>query len=78
MIHHRLRIISLIPEVNEGLKYVFQTKNIVLTFASSGTGAMEAAVVNILSPGDKVITVQGGKFGERWTELAKAFVQSRS
>jgi aspartate aminotransferase-like enzyme len=74
MIHHRAPdYIPLFREVNEGLKYVFQTKNIVVTFASSGTGAMEAAMVNILSPGDKVITVQGGKFGERWTELAKSF-----
>ncbi|MFB3897434.1 MAG: alanine--glyoxylate aminotransferase family protein [bacterium] len=74
MIHHRAPdYIPLFREVNEGLKYVFQTKNLVLTFASSGTGAMEAAIVNILSPGDKVITVQGGKFGERWTELAKAY-----
>lgn len=74
MIHHRAPdYIPLFREVNEGLKYVFQTKNLVLTFASSGTGAMEASIVNILSPGDKVITVQGGKFGERWTDLAKAY-----
>ncbi|MDI6784986.1 MAG: alanine--glyoxylate aminotransferase family protein, partial [bacterium] len=74
MIHHRAPdYIPLFREVNEGLKYVFQTNNIVLTFASSGTGTMEAAVVNILSPGEKVITVQGGKFGERWTEICKAY-----
>lgn len=74
IIHHRSPDYTPINQrVNEGLKYVFQTKNPVITFSSSGTGAMEGAVTNVCSPGDKVITVQGGKFGERWTELAKAF-----
>lgn len=74
IIHHRTpQFQKILGEVEEGLKYVFQTKNDVLIFASSGTGAMEAAVCNLLSPGDKAITIQGGKFGERWTELCRAY-----
>ena len=74
IIHHRTpQFQKIIQEVEENLKYVFQTKNEVLIFASSGTGAMEGAVCNLLSPGDKAITVQGGKFGERWTEICRAY-----
>jgi len=74
IIHHRTpQFQNILKEVQEGLKYVFQTKSNVLLFTSSGTGAMEGAVCNLLSPGDKAITVQGGKFGERWTELCKAY-----
>ncbi len=74
IIHHRTsEYRAVFEEVIKGLKYVFQTQNDVFTFASSGTGAMEAAVVNLLSPKDKVITVQGGKFGERWTELCQSY-----
>ncbi|MCD6454650.1 MAG: alanine--glyoxylate aminotransferase family protein, partial [Candidatus Aminicenantes bacterium] len=51
----------------------FQTKQDIFIFASSGTGAMEAAVANLLSPGDEVITINGGKFGERWGEIARAW-----
>lgn len=57
----------------EGLNYVFQTENPVVMFAGSGTAAMEASVANMLSPGDRAITVEGGKFGERWTELCRAY-----
>jgi aspartate aminotransferase-like enzyme len=49
------------------------TKNDVILLASSGTGAMEAAVSNLTSPGDRVLVLSAGKFGERWTSLAKAF-----
>ncbi|MBI3008775.1 MAG: alanine--glyoxylate aminotransferase family protein, partial [Candidatus Omnitrophica bacterium] len=72
--HHRTpQYQALFKEVNEGLKYVFQTNNDVLTFASSGTGAMEASVVNFLSPQDKALVVRGGKFGERFTEICEAY-----
>ncbi len=76
--HHRTkRFQNIFAEVQEGLKYVFQTKNPVLVFASSGTGAMEGAVSSVLSSGDKAISVVSGKFGERWSKLCKAFgVQS--
>jgi len=74
IIHHRTpQFQNYLKEAMEGLKEIFQTKNDVFIMASSGTGAMEAAVCNLLSPGDKAITVEGGKFGERWTELCKAY-----
>jgi len=74
IIHHRTpQFQKILQETEEGLKYVFQTKNDVLILTSSGTGGMEGAVCNLLSPGDKAICVQGGKFGERWTELCQAY-----
>jgi aspartate aminotransferase-like enzyme len=74
IIHHRTpQFQAVLKEATEGLKYVFQTKNEVFILASSGTGAMEAAVVNLLSGQDTAITVQGGKFGERWTEICQAY-----
>lgn len=74
IIHHRTpQFQTVLKEASEGLKYVFQTKNDVFILTSSGTGAMEAAVANLLSPGDSAITVQGGKFGERWTELCFSY-----
>lgn len=70
IIHHRTdEFRRIIEQVKHGLKYVFATNNPVILFSSSGTGAMEAAVVNFLSEGDKVIVVCGGKFGERWREI---------
>lgn len=72
--HHRTpQFEGIMAEVKEGLKYVFQTANDVQVFASSGTGAMEGAVSSFLSPGDKAITVNGGKFGERWTKICQAY-----
>ncbi len=74
IIHHRTpEFQKLFAEVNEGLKYLFQTGNDIFTFTASGTGAMEAAVANLLSPGDKAIVVCGGKFGERWKEICQAY-----
>jgi aspartate aminotransferase-like enzyme len=74
IIHHRTpQFQAMLKEAGEGLKYVFQTKNDVFILTSSGTGAMEAAVVNILSPQDTALVIQGGKFGERWTEICKAY-----
>ncbi len=74
IVHHRTpQFAEIFHSVIEGLKYVFQTKNDVLIFASSGTGAMEASVANLLSPGDKALTIKGGKFGERWDEICKAY-----
>src|SRR3989338_360126 len=74
IIHHRTpQFQAILKEAVEGLKYVFQTKSDVFILSSSGTGAMEAAVANLLSPGDAGISVEGGKFGERWTELCYAY-----
>ncbi|RPJ11787.1 MAG: alanine--glyoxylate aminotransferase family protein, partial [Deltaproteobacteria bacterium] len=73
IMHHREpEFEKLLAEVREGLKYLFQTKNEVLIFTSSGTGGMEGAVANLLAKGDKALVVRGGKFGERWGEICKA------
>ena len=74
IIHHRTPEFSnIFMEVTEGIKTVFETKEDVFILTSSGTGAMETAVVNTLSPGDRVITINGGKFGERWGNICKAY-----
>ena len=74
IVHHRAPAYEkILREVREGLKYLFQTKKEVLIFASSGTGAMEGAVTNTLCAGDKAIVVEGGKFGERWANICKAY-----
>ncbi len=74
IIHHRTpQFQALLKEAVEGLKYVLQTQNEVYILASSGTGAMEASVVSFLSPGDKVVIAEAGKFGERWGEMCKAY-----
>ncbi len=74
IIHHRTpQFQAVLKDVNIKLKKLFQTKNPVFVFASSGTGAMEASVVNLVSRGDKVIVVKGGKFGERFAEISSAY-----
>lgn len=74
VIHHRApEFAELFGEVRQDLKWVFQTQNDVLMLASSGTGAMEGAVANFLSPGDKALYINGGKFGERWGKICQAF-----
>ena len=74
MIHHRTPAFAVVlEEARQGLKTLFGTKNDVIILASSGTGAMEAAVTNLFSPEDKVIVVNGGKFGERWLRICRAF-----
>ncbi|MBI1908979.1 MAG: alanine--glyoxylate aminotransferase family protein [Deltaproteobacteria bacterium] len=74
IIHHRTKDFEkILEEVRAGLKWLFQTKNEVLLFASSGTGAMEGAVTNTLSKGDKALVIDGGKFGERWWKICKAY-----
>ena len=72
--HHRTpEFRAVLAEVFAGLKEVFATQNDVLMLASSGTGAMEAAVVNTVGVGDKAIVLESGKFSERWRELCAAF-----
>lgn len=74
MIHHRTpQFNKIFEEARQGLKKLFGTKNDVIMLASSGTGAMEAAVANLFSPGDKVLIINGGKFGERWLNISTAF-----
>lgn len=74
MTHHRQAAFEkILAGVSEKLKTVFQTSSPVVMLSGSGTAALEAAVTNLLSPGDKAISVNGGKFGERWGQLGKAF-----
>src|SRR3984885_2933778 len=73
-IHHRTaEFRALYTRVLAQLKDFVGTKNDVLILASSGTGAMEAAVSNLTSPGDRVLVLTAGKFGERWSGITKAF-----
>ena len=73
-IHHRTEDFrNLYRSVLADLKEVMGTSNDVLTLVASGTGAMEASVSNLFSPGDRVIVCTAGKFGERWVEIAKAY-----
>lgn len=73
-IGHRSEDFSkLMAEVTENLKWVHQTQNDVLVLTTSGTGAMEAGIINFLSPGDRVLVGANGKFGERWVEVAQAY-----
>jgi len=72
--HHRTaEFRALYTRVLTDLKEFIGTKNDVLVLTSSGTGFMEAAISNLTSPGDKVLVLTAGKFGERWVSLAKAF-----
>lgn len=74
MIHHRNPLFeAVVEDVRENLKHLFGTKNEVLIFTSSGTGAMEGAITNMLSKGDKALCIRGGKFGERWTDICNAY-----
>jgi aspartate aminotransferase-like enzyme len=74
MIDHRgKQFKEMLFRITESLKQAFETKNDVFLLTSSGTGAMEAAVVNTLSPGDKVLAVSIGNFGDRFAKIAKAY-----
>src|SRR5579871_574665 len=74
VIHHRTPEFSkALDQARERLKPLFGTKEEVLLLSSSGTGAMEAAVINLLAPGEHAIFVNGGKFGERWGKLLTTF-----
>jgi aspartate aminotransferase-like enzyme len=74
MIHHRSPdFVELFAQVKEDLKFLYQTEQPVLILASTGTGGMEGSVTNFLSPGDKALVVNGGKFGERWTKICTAY-----
>ena len=74
IINHRAKdFLPLFEACRKGLQRCFQTRSPVVIFAASGTGAMEAAVSNVLSPGDHALVVRGGKFGERWAEICEAY-----
>ncbi len=72
--HHRTADFrSLFKRVLADLKEFIGTQNDVLVLTASGTGFMEASVANLTSPGDKVLVLAAGNFGERWTSITKAF-----
>ncbi len=74
LIHHRTpEFQKLFEEVKANLKYVFQTEQDVMILAGTGTAAMDASVSNLFRKGDTVITINAGKFGERWTQIAAAY-----
>ena len=74
IIHHRTpEFRRILKENNENLKKVFKTKNDVYTLTTSGTGAMEAAVVNFFSKGEKVLVINTGYFGERFAKIAEIY-----
>ncbi|MBI5199699.1 MAG: alanine--glyoxylate aminotransferase family protein, partial [Nitrospirae bacterium] len=74
IIHHRAPdFIPVLDAAKKGLQWLYQTKNDVLILSASGTGGMVGAVSNFLSPGDKALVINGGKFGERWTKICKAY-----
>lgn len=74
MINHRGKeFTGILQRTSERLKFFFQTKNDVFVLTCSGTGGMEAAIVNTLSPGDGVLATTNGAFGDRFAEIATAF-----
>ena len=74
IIYHRgEEITPLLHDINDGLRGVFPSRGDILLFAASGTGVMEAAVVNLVNPGDRVLVIHAGRFGERWVEVCRAF-----
>src|SRR5438132_8388556 len=74
MINHRgPEFKALLPELEAGLRWAFQTENDMLIFPASGTGGLESAVANLISPGERVLAVTIGSFGDRFADLAEAF-----
>jgi serine---pyruvate transaminase len=74
MIHHRTpEFRAVLARVFDRLRQVYRTEHGVVLFASAGTGAMESAVANLCSPGDRVLVVSHGFFGERWASMARAY-----
>jgi len=74
LIGHRSGEFSeIMAEVTDGLKWLHQTQNDVLILTASGTGAMEAGIINVLNAGDRVLVGSNGKFGDRWAKVCRAF-----
>lgn len=74
IIHHRNpEFMEILTRVHDDLKYLFRTTQPVVVLSCSGTGGMEASISSIFKQGDKVITINAGKFGERWGELVRTF-----
>src|SRR5512139_2133497 len=74
IIHHRAPdFVPVLEAAKKGLQWLYQTKNDVLILCSTGTGGMVGTVNNFFNPGDRVLVVNGGKFGERWTKICQAY-----
>ncbi|NJK62752.1 MAG: alanine--glyoxylate aminotransferase family protein [Synechococcaceae cyanobacterium SM2_3_1] len=71
--HRSKDFTAILNEVSEALRWLHQTTSDVYVLTASGTGAMEAGIVNVLSPGDRVLCGVNGKFGDRWAKMSKAF-----
>jgi aspartate aminotransferase-like enzyme len=71
--HRSKEFTAILEEVTDGLRWLHQTTSDVFVFSASGTGAMEAGILNTLSPGDRVLVGVNGKFGERWAEMSEQF-----
>lgn len=72
LIHHRTPVFeAAFAEARKGLQWLMQTEYDVITLAASGTGTFEAAMQNFFSPGEQIITIGGGKFGERWGQMGR-------
>jgi aspartate aminotransferase-like enzyme len=71
--HRSGEFIQIQADVTANLKWLYQTTNELLLLTTSGTGAMEAGIINFFSPGDRVLVVHNGKFGERWKLVSEAF-----
>lgn len=74
IIHHRSAdFVPILDSAKKGLQWLYQTKNDVLILCSTGTGGMVGSVNNFFNPGDTVLVINGGKFGERWTKISQAY-----
>ena len=71
--HRSPAFLEVMREVHENLRWIFQTSQSVLVLAGSGTAAMEAAITNFHSRGDRVLCLRGGRFGDRWSQMCRAF-----
>ncbi|MBV9387647.1 MAG: alanine--glyoxylate aminotransferase family protein [Chroococcidiopsidaceae cyanobacterium CP_BM_ER_R8_30] len=71
--HRTSEFEQLMAEVTQNLKWLHQTESDVLMLTTSGTGAVEAGIINFLSPGDRILVGSNGKFGERWAEVGEAY-----
>jgi len=74
MLHHRAPdFLPVLDSAKKGLQWIYQTKNDVLILCCTGTGGMVGSVNNFLNPGDDVLVINSGKFGERWTNICKSY-----
>src|SRR2546428_124660 len=72
ILHHRTpEFRAIFREVSEEIKYVFQTASPVITLSAGGTGGMEAIIANLSGPGETVLVISGGIFGERWAQIGE-------